>query len=317
MLKLLETILSEMGYQAPHFINGDNSTYTKLVIKKDTVNVICSINVHNTLLNEENLDKVLKNKLTTLFFNDIWFKDGSEITKEKLDEFVEENYPSDLPEEKMLRMLNYLRSYSEFDGQQRDISHKTLFSDRERRRTYMYNAEEMLFYMETLFDAGLIKYNRSEGNFYGLHITVLGLNKLISENERIISKNCFIAMSFDKSLRGIYDNGIVPAIKASGFEPLRVDDDNKIPNEVTINDAILAAIKKSKFVIADFTEHKRGVYFEAAYALGLGRKVIYTCREDQIKDAHFDTRNYSHIVWKDEEDLRKKLIDKIDVFIKA
>ena len=67
----------------------------------------------------------------------------------------------------------------------------------------------------------------------------------------------------------------------------------------------------------DFTKNKHGVYFEAGYALGRGQKVIYTCREDSIEDAHFDIRNYQHLVWKDGEDLKMKLMDKIEVFIKV
>jgi len=125
-----------------------------------------------------------------------------------------------------------------------------------------------------------------------------------------------VAMSFDSDLRAIYDQAIVPALVASGFESLRIDD-NTVTSETTINDAMLAAIKKSRFTIADFTRHKKGVYFEAGYALGRGQKVIYTCHEDEINDAHFDTRNYPHIVWKDAEDLKKKLIDRIEVFIKS
>jgi nucleoside 2-deoxyribosyltransferase len=83
----------------------------------------------------------------------------------------------------------------------------------------------------------------------------------------------------------------------------------------TINDAIIAGIKKSRFTIADFTQHKAGVYFEAGYALGRGQKVIYTCRADEIANAHFDTRNYQHIVWENSEDLKQKLIDKITAFV--
>ncbi len=93
--------------------------------------------------------------------------------------------------------------------------------------------------------------------------------------------------------------------------------ENKIPSDVTINDAILAAIKRSKFTIADFTGHKRGVYFEAGYALGRQQKVIYTCREDDINNAHFDTRNYAHILWKEPSDLREQLINKIEVYINS
>jgi nucleoside 2-deoxyribosyltransferase len=51
-------------------------------------------------------------------------------------------------------------------------------------------------------------------------------------------------------------------------------------------------------VIADVTFASTGVYFEAGYALGLGRPVIWTCRSDRkAQDMHFDTRQYNHILW--------------------
>jgi len=122
-------------------------------------------------------------------------------------------------------------------------------------------------------------------------------------------------MSFDTEMIKIYNEWIEPSIRESDFEPYIVF--NQHPeSDVTINDEILAGIKKAKFTIADFTYHKAGVYFEAGYALGRGQKVIYTCREDNIGTAHFDTRNYQHLVWKDGADLKKKLMDKIEVFIK-
>ncbi len=37
-----------------------------------------------------------------------------------------------------------------------------------------------------------------------------------------------------------------------------------------------------RFMIADFTGHRGGVYFEAGFAHGLGIPVIWTCREDQL-----------------------------------
>ena len=61
--------------------------------------------------------------------------------------------------------------------------------------------------------------------------------------------------------------------------------------------------------------YKAGVYFEAGYALGRGQKVIYTCKKDDISNAHFDTRNYQHIVWETADDLKQKLIDKINAFV--
>lgn len=55
--------------------------------------------------------------------------------------------------------------------------------------------------------------------------------------------------------------------------------------------------------MADFTEQKSGVYFEAGFALGLNLPVIWTCRADDIGNLHFDVRQYNCIAWKDEADL--------------
>ncbi len=56
-----------------------------------------------------------------------------------------------------------------------------------------------------------------------------------------------------------------------------------------------------------------GVYFKAGFAKGLGLDVIFTCLEDCIKDVHFDTSHFNHLIWTDPEDLRsrrQKLIEK-------
>ena len=122
-------------------------------------------------------------------------------------------------------------------------------------------------------------------------------------------------MSFDSTLAEIYNKAIQPAILETGFVPFILHSEH-IETGSTINDAMIAAIKKAKFTIADFTQHKSGVYFEAGFALGRGQKVIFTCKEGDIDHAHFDTRNYQHILWKDAADLKRKLIDKIHAYIK-
>jgi nucleoside 2-deoxyribosyltransferase len=68
-------------------------------------------------------------------------------------------------------------------------------------------------------------------------------------------------------------------------------------------------------MVADFTEHKPGVYFESGFAMGLGIEVIRTCRDTDLKDTHFDTRQYNHIVWKDELDLKDKLIARVQATV--
>jgi hypothetical protein len=123
-----------------------------------------------------------------------------------------------------------------------------------------------------------------------------------------IPGTCFVAMSFDSSLNQIFDDAIFPAAEACGFKANRID--RKLHNG-DINDAILAEVKKSQFVIADFTGHRAGVYFEAGFARGLGREVIWCCRDTDFKETHFDTNHYSHVVWSNNADLKKQLTDRI------
>ena len=63
--------------------------------------------------------------------------------------------------------------------------------------------------------------------------------------------------------------------------------------------------------MADVTNHRQGVYFEAGYALGLGIPVIWTCRKDDLDNCHFDTRQYNHIVWETPEELATALEHRI------
>jgi nucleoside 2-deoxyribosyltransferase len=78
---------------------------------------------------------------------------------------------------------------------------------------------------------------------------------------------------------------------------------------------IVAEIRKSKFLVADFTGHRGGVYFEAGLMMGLGRPVIFTCRDADLSSAHFDTRQYNHIGWTTPAELREKLKRRIEATI--
>jgi nucleoside 2-deoxyribosyltransferase len=66
-------------------------------------------------------------------------------------------------------------------------------------------------------------------------------------------------------------------------------------------------------MIADFTRYRGGVYFEAGYAQGLGKQVIFTCkRGDSWKEnLHFDVEHYPFITWENESELFEKLRDHI------
>jgi hypothetical protein len=126
----------------------------------------------------------------------------------------------------------------------------------------------------------------------------------------------FVAMWFDPSLRSAYDDGFARGISRAGFRAFRIDGKETVGK---IDDEIVAEIRRSRFVVADFTAGsvntpqgvahvpRGGVYFEAGFALGLGVPVIWTARKDCISEVHFDTRQFAHIVWSDPADLAEKL----------
>lgn len=120
---------------------------------------------------------------------------------------------------------------------------------------------------------------------------------------------CFVAMSFSANMNTAFDEGIRAAVEDDcGLRVIRVDREHHNDN---ITDRILAGIRSAQFVVADFTQQRHGVYFEAGFALGLGRTVIWTCREDDLAHVHFDTRQYNHVVWRDTADLRRRLAERI------
>jgi hypothetical protein len=120
----------------------------------------------------------------------------------------------------------------------------------------------------------------------------------------------FIAMWFDQSMNDAW-LAIDKGIRAAGYEPLRID--QKQHNN-KIDDEIIAAIRRSRFVVADFTKQRGGVYFEAGFAKGLNLEVIWLCRKDELKEVHFDTRQYYFIVWEPDNlsDLSKNLQIRIE-----
>jgi hypothetical protein len=122
------------------------------------------------------------------------------------------------------------------------------------------------------------------------------------------SNQAFIAMWFDTEMDKVAESGFKRAIREAGFEPIRVDDRE---HNDKIDDRIISEIRRSRFVVCDFTGHRGGVYFEAGFAMGLGIPVIWSCKADDFDDLHFDTRQYNHIRWIDEEDLYHQLYNRI------
>jgi nucleoside 2-deoxyribosyltransferase len=82
-------------------------------------------------------------------------------------------------------------------------------------------------------------------------------------------------MWFAEEMNTVFENAIKPAIESEDcghFTAHRVD---KAEFNDDITDEIIAGIKECRFVVADLTGYRDGVYFEAGYAKGLGKPVIF------------------------------------------
>lgn len=119
-------------------------------------------------------------------------------------------------------------------------------------------------------------------------------------------------MSFSPDLKEIWEDAIKPGIEKAGYKAYRVDSN---PHSDMIDTKIMAEIKNSRFLFADVTQQRQGVYFEAGYALGLGLPVIWSCRKDDFDNIHFDTRQYNHIRWEKKEELQEELYNYICAII--
>ncbi len=123
------------------------------------------------------------------------------------------------------------------------------------------------------------------------------------------SKQVFVAMWFHERTEDFWENRFRPAIEeANDLRALRID--QKEHND-KICDEIVAEIRRSRFVVADFTGNRGGVYYEAGFAQGLGIPVIWTVHKDWLNEVHFDTRQYNHIVYETPRQLRVALQNRI------
>jgi nucleoside 2-deoxyribosyltransferase len=118
-------------------------------------------------------------------------------------------------------------------------------------------------------------------------------------------------MWFDPT-QNLASEAIKSAIATAGYHPIRIDE---VEHVNRIDDEILAKIRQSRFLVADFTGQRHGVYFEAGFMLGLGRTVIWTCNKSDFDKVHFDTRQYNTIVYENTDELKTRLQFRIEAIL--
>lgn len=110
------------------------------------------------------------------------------------------------------------------------------------------------------------------------------------------SRYAFMAMPFGFSrLNEYFEKFYIPAVASTGFKLERVDSN---PGAGSITNRMLVEIRRSKFLLCELTHNNNGAYWEAGYAEGLGKPVIYLCEKDpDTHKLHFDIRNNLTVFW--------------------
>ena len=254
------------------------------------------------------LDPQQKARLTTMLIDRRELGDEVPVVKWQLIEDAK-NKRAFPVHERAERLLRYAARKSDKIGTELNIQSDPISSEA-MAWSESTSLNEVFFLARYLKEKGWLSFITK----HVFEVTVEGFSHITDVASNLDSAQCFVAMWFHDKMEGPYEQGIRPAVEAAGYTPMRID---RKPDVNKIDDEIIAEIRRSRFLVADFTHGDDGargsVYYETGFAYGLGLPVIYTCRKNLVEKVHFDTRQYYHISWEAKAlaDLRDNLEKRI------
>lgn len=131
-----------------------------------------------------------------------------------------------------------------------------------------------------------------------ISLTLSGWELYEREKIGLVSGNYgFIALKFnDTVLDPLVRDHIKPAIAELGYDLYDMRD---VARAGVIDNLLRVQIRDSAFVLVDLTHENAGAYWEAGYAEGLGKPVLYICERTKFdeKKTHFDTNHCTTVLW--------------------
>lgn len=229
------------------------------------------------------------------------------VTKET----VENWYPKTFAE-KIDYLLIYLHNRTAYEGDY--LSEKVL----ERAIFYSASLSETIdkdYEKGVQFDyvvKFLLKNDLIVGNSDIIQLTPKALERIYElQKYHVNNKNVFVAMKFGPDTQALREK-----IK-EGLNGYNVRIMDEIEHNRQIVPEMLYEIRNSKFVIAELSNHNNGAYYEAGYALGLGKEVIHICKKSEMSNGlHFDVAQVNTIVYDNIDEIPEKLKKRIRATIK-
>lgn len=259
------------------------------------------------------------------------------ITKETKNEIINSINPPRTLIDKINFVIKYLADSTKFFGDTVEISRP-----HGHRLFFCKDEEELQNILEAIKQQGYITGNSvstldvivtSQGlPSRKIVMTSKGLQYAETLFSRTNSTQCFVAMWFDESTQQLYEriqNAVTGNPKAdknsngygANYSIMKIDEKdhiNYIPAE------IIPEIKRSKFMIADLSGYRGGVYYEAGFADGLGIPVILTCSKEWFEEhtdehgnkfngVHFDLKQKNILLWEENklDEFQRKLVARI------
>ena len=146
----------------------------------------------------------------------------------------------------------------------------------------------------------------------GVSLTIKGWERYEAEQRGEFRGNYgFIAMQFgDSDLDPFVENVVKPVVKEGvGYDLVDMRD---VARAGVIDNILRTQIRDAAFLIVDLTHDNPGAYWEAGYAEGLGKPVIYICEKAkfEVTRTHFDTNHCTTVLWSrdDDEGFKQSLI---------
>lgn len=149
-----------------------------------------------------------------------------------------------------------------------------------------------------IFDLTPCGHMGSTNEVMEIDLTLLGWEEFEAERHGKLSGNYgFIALKFgDPILDPFLRDVIKPTVSEVGFA---LEDMRDAARAGIIDNVMRARIRDSAFVLVDLTHANEGVYWEAGYAEGLGKPVLYLCNQKVFEEqgTHFDTNHCTTVLW--------------------
>lgn len=206
------------------------------------------------------------------------------------------------PSEQAINILRYFGDQIQLSGEPARNPEKSFVA-----KVGAANRASALRIVRQLADNGLLlianrSYQMTADEPDGIDLSLTGWNQWEAERRgKIAGNHGFIALQFgDEELDTFLKDVIKPTVDELGY---RLEDMRDAARAGIIDNVMRARIRDAAFVLVDLTHANAGAYWEAGYAEGLGKPVLYLCKNAVFKEkgTHFDTNHCTTVMWDSSE----------------